>query len=321
MRVALLDDYFAVSLELADWQRLGADVQVEAVREHIAGIDELAARLAPYDCLVLMRERTKFPRTLIERLPNLRLLVTAGMWNASVDIDACTERGIQVCGTRDLGHLTAELTMGLLISLARNIVHEDRTLRVGRWETKIGTSLRGKTLGILGLGKLGTQVCGFARTFGMQMIAWSQNLTSDVAQAAGATLVSKGELFAKSDYVTIHARLSPRTRDLVGAAELSRMKATSYLINTSRGPIVNEAALIDALRSKVIAGAALDVFDTEPLAADHPLRMLDNTILLPHLGYVTEENFRVIYGDALDDVETFLAGDTVRPLNNPRRSS
>jgi phosphoglycerate dehydrogenase-like enzyme len=315
MRIALLDDYYGVAMRMADWAKLGPKVQVEALREHVPGGDALAQRLAPFDGVVLMRERTKFPATLIERLPNLKLLVTAGMWNASVDVDAATARGIQVCGTRDLGHLTAELTLGLMISLARNIVHEDRALRAGHWETKLGASLRGKTLGILGLGKLGTQVGQFARAFGMQVIAWSQNLTSDVAQAARATLVAKEELFAKSDYVTIHARLSPRTRDLVGAPELARMKPTAYLINTSRGPIVNEAALLDALRRKAIAGAALDVFDLEPLPADHPIRSLDNTILLPHLGYVTEENFRLIYGDALEDIAAFLAGDPVRTLN------
>jgi len=317
MRVALLDDYYGVSLRMADWARLAPRVEVEAINEHIADPDALVARLAPFDGLVLMRERTKFPCAVIERLPNLRLLVTAGMWNASVDIEAATGRGIKVCGTRDLGHLTAELTLGLMIALSRRIVLEDRALRAGQWETQIGTSLRGKTLGVLGLGNLGRQVADFGRMLGMQVIAWSQNLTSSVAQAAEATLVAKDVLFEKADFVTIHLKLSPRSRGLVGARELARMKSTAFLINTSRGPIVEEQALLDVLRRGAIAGAALDVFDLEPLAPDHPIRALPNTILLPHLGYVTEENFRVIYGDALEDIEGFLAGAPVRWLNAP----
>ena len=315
MRLALLDDYYRNALMMADWGRLAGRVEVTAIDHHIADPDRLATVLQPFEAVMLMRERTRFPRAVIERLPNLRLLVTSGMWNASVDMESATERGIQVCGTGDVGHLTAGLALGLMVALGRRIVVEGRALRGGRWQVSIGGSLRGRTLGILGLGALGTQVAGFGRMLGMEVIAWSQNLTAEKAAAGGAALVPLHELLARSDMVSIHLKLSDRTRGLLGAGELARMKPTASLINTSRGPIVDEAALLDALRRRVIAAAALDVHAVEPLPLDSPFRDLDNVILLPHLGYVTEENWRRFYGDALEDVEAFLDGRTVRPLN------
>jgi phosphoglycerate dehydrogenase-like enzyme len=320
MRLALLDDYHGVALQMADWNRLAPRVEVTSFGQPIVDPDELVRALSPFEAILAMRERTRFPRTVLERLPDLRLLVTTGMWNASIDIDYATSRGIQVCGTRDVGHLTAELTLGLMLALARQMPQEERALREGRWQTRLGECLHGKTLGILGLGNLGQQVCRFGQMMGMEAIAWSQNLTDDAARQARARLVTREDLFARSDYVTIHLRLSDRTRGLVGGAELARMKPTAYLINTSRGPIVDESSLIDALRRRAIAGAALDVFETEPLPMDAPVRTLDNVILLPHLGYVSKENWRLMYGDGLEDVEGFLEGRPVRALNAPLRT-
>jgi phosphoglycerate dehydrogenase-like enzyme len=248
-------------------------------------------------------------------LPNLRLLVTAGMRNASIDIAAATERKVQVCGTDMLPYPTAELAWGLIIALARQIPREDRAVRTGNWQTTLGIGLKGKTLGLVGLGKLGAQVAQIGKAFGMKLIAWSQNLTAERAAEAGATMVSKDQLFAESDFVSIHLVLSPRTRGIVGAAELARMKPTAYLVNTSRGPIVDEAALLTALRADRIAGAGLDVFEPEPLPAGHPLLGLDNTVITPHLGYVTEENYRLLYGQAVENIRAFVEGKVLRPLN------
>lgn len=318
MKLALLDDYHGVALQMADWARLVPRLEVSSFSRPIADPDELVLTLLPFDAVLAMRERTRFPRAVLERLPNLRLLVTTGMWNAAIDIDCATACGIQVCGTRDVGHLTAELTLGLMLALSRQIPHEERALREGKWQTRLGECLHGKTLGVVGLGNLGVQVCRFGQMMGMETLAWSQNLAEQTAQAASARRVTREDLFARSDYVTIHLRLSERTRGLVGAAEFARMKPTAYLINTSRGPIVDEPALLDALRRRAIAGAALDVYATEPLPMDAPIRALDNVILLPHLGYVTKENWRLMYGDGLEDVEGFLSGNPVRPLNTPR---
>ncbi len=318
MRVALLDDYQNVALSMADWGRLAPRVTVEAIHEHIPGVDALAARLQPYDAVMMVRERTKFPRALFERLPNLKLLVTAAMWNVAIDMDAATEHGVQVCGTGDWPHATAELALGLMIALARHIPAEDRAFREGRWQTTLGTGLHGKTLGLLGLGALGGQMAGFGAMLGMTVLAWSQNLTAEAAAERGATLVLKEELLARSDVVSIHLKLSDRTRGLLGPAELALMQPSALLINTSRGPIVDEAALIAHLQARRIAGAALDVYDQEPLPGGHPLRGLDNVILLPHLGYVVEQNYRLVYGDTLADVEAFLDGHVLRPLNTPR---
>ncbi|HLI11766.1 MAG TPA: D-2-hydroxyacid dehydrogenase family protein [Alphaproteobacteria bacterium] len=314
-RVAILDDYQKASLGLADWARLGAEVKVEAFDRPFADGDEAATRLAAFEVIVAMRERTPFPRALIERLPRLRLLVTTGMRNAAIDMAAASSRGVLVCGTEMLPYPTAELTWGLILSLSRNIPVEDRAMRAGGWQTTLGVDLRGKTLGVIGLGRLGAEVARIGRAFGMEVVAWSRNLTDERATSAGAARVEKAALLARADVVTIHLVLSERTRGLIGAAELAAMKRTAFLVNTSRGPIVDTAALIEALRTRRIAGAALDVYDAEPLPADHPLRRLDNVVLTPHLGYVTAENYRQAYGQAVEDIAAFLAGKPVRVLN------
>jgi phosphoglycerate dehydrogenase-like enzyme len=319
MRVAVLDDYQDVALRLADWRSLAPEAEVEVFHDHIDDPEALAARLLPFGAIVAMRERTPFPAALLERLPNLRLLVTTGLRNASIDVAAAAERGIQVCGTEMAPYPTAELTWGLILSLFRRIPREDAATRRGEWQTTIGLGLRGKTLGVIGLGRLGGQVATVGRAFGMEVLAWSQNLTDARAAEAGATRVAKEELLARADVVTIHLVLSPRTRGLIGAAELDRMKRTAFLVNTSRGPIVDEAALVAALRGGRIAGAGLDVFDVEPLPAEHPLRRLGNTVITPHLGYVIEEGYRVAYGHAVEDIRAFLAGKPVRTLNEPAK--
>ena len=316
MQVAVLDDYQGAALKSADWQSLHPKIAVEAFPEHIADEAALARRLHTFECVVLMRERTQFRRSLIEKLPNLRLIVSAGMRNAAIDVDAATERKIQVCGTDMLGYPTAELAWGLILAAVRHIAAEDAAMRQGRFQTPaLGNGLQGKTLGILGLGRLGSQVARVGKAFGMKLIAWSQNLTDDKAAAEGARRVSKEVLFSESDVVTIHLVLSPRSRGLVGAAELARMKPSSYLVNTSRGPIVDEAALLSSLKSRRIAGAALDVYDIEPLPKDHAFRTLDNVVLTPHLGYGTEEAFRTIYAQAVETIGAFLDGKVVRPIN------
>ena len=313
-RVAILDDYQAVALRLADWGSLPADVEV--FRDHVADEAGVAARLADFDVVVAMRERTPFTRSLLARLPRLRLLVTTGMRNASIDLRAAAERGIRVCGTAGLPSPTAELTWALILALVRHVPREDRATRDGRWQETLGTTLSGKTLGVLGLGQLGSRVARVGRAFEMDVLAWSQNLTAERAAAAGATLAgSKDEVLARADVVTIHLVLGERTRGLLGARELALMRPTAYLVNTSRGPIVDEPALIAALRAGTIAGAGLDVYDEEPLPPDHPLRRLPNTVITPHLGYVTEETYRIFYPQAVEDVRAFLAGAPVRVLS------
>lgn len=316
-RVALLDDYQQVALGLADWASLQPAVEVTAFPDHIDDPDALAARLRPFDAVMLMRERTKFPRALIERLPNLKLIVSAAMWNVAIDIEAATTHGVQVCGTGDLSNATPELTIGLMLSLARNIHGESRAVREGRWQVSLGIAVRGRTLGILGLGDIGTQVAALGQALGMEVIAWSQNLMPARCKAAGVTYVSKDELMARADFLTIHVKLSERSTGLIGAADLARMKPGAYLINTSRGPIVEESALIAALRENRIAGAALDVFDREPMAPDHPFRKMENVLVTPHVGYVRVENYRQIYCDTLEDIRGFLDGTVIRAMNAP----
>ncbi len=313
--VAILDDYQGVALGMADWASLGGGVRVQAFRDHLTGEGALIDRLEPFEVIVAMRERTPFSKSLLDRLPRLRLLVTTGMRNASIDVGAATELGLTVCGTEGLGYPTAELTWGLILAWARRIPHEDRATRQGRWQTSVGVGLRGKILGVIGLGRLGSQVAAIGRAFGMSVIGWSQNLTTERAAACGATLAAKDDLLVQSDVVTIHLQLSERTRGLVGAKELGSMKAGALLVNTSRGPIVDERALIAALEQRTIAGAALDVFDEEPLPPDHPFRRLENTVITPHLGYVTLESYQVFYRDAVEDVRAFLNGNPVRVLN------
>ena len=313
-RVAILDDYQNVAMGLADWKSLPAGTEVVAFHDHLHELDAVAKRLADFDVVVAMRERTAFPRGLLEKLPKLRLLVTTGMRNASIDVKAAAEGGITVCGTSGLPYPTAELTWGLVLALFRRIAVEDRATRDGKWQTTLGLGLNGKTLGVIGLGTLGSRVARYGKAFEMEVLAWSQNLTPERAAEVGATLVGKDELLRRSDVVSIHLVLSDRSRGLVGARELGLMKRTAYLVNTSRGPIVDEAALIRALQDGTIAGAGLDVFEPEPLPLDHPFRKLPNTVITPHLGYVTEETYRVFFGHALEDVQAFLRGAPVRVL-------
>jgi phosphoglycerate dehydrogenase-like enzyme len=317
MRVAILDDYQGIALRLADWKSLQPAVQVEAFPEHIADIDTLAKRLHAFECVVLMRERTPLRRPLIDKLPNLKLVVTTGMVNASVDAAALAERGIVYCGTDGVGHSTAELTWGLILGLLRSIPHEDHALRQGRWQTRIGYSAKGKTLGIIGLGRLGTMVAGYGKAFGMEVIGWSRSFTDARAAELGIKRVEKDALFAQADIVTLHVNLNDSSRGLVGAAELGRMKPTAYLVNTSRGPVVEEAALLAALKRRKIAGAAIDVYDVEPVAKGHPYFELDNVIVTPHLGYVIEENLRINYTSAVENIRAFLDGKPIR-LVKPR---
>jgi phosphoglycerate dehydrogenase-like enzyme len=316
-RVAILDDYQETALRLADWASLHPQAEIVSVNAHIADREALAKRLHDCDAVVVMRERTPFPAALLERLPNLKLLITAGMRNAAIDLEAAASRGVTVCGTDMLPYPTAELTWGLILAFARNVAREDRAMRDGKWQTTIGTGLRGKTLGLLGLGRLGAQVATVGKAFGMEIIAWSQNLTAEHAASAGARRVEKATLFGDADVISIHLVLGERTRGLVKAEDLARMKKTAFLVNTSRGPIVEEAALIAALESGRIAGAAIDVYDHEPLPKDHRLRRLGDTVLTPHLGYVTVENYRLVYGQAVEAVAFYLAGAPIRVLAKP----
>lgn len=314
-RLAILDDYQDAALRLADWKSLGPDVQIERFTDHVPDVETLARRLGDFDGVYLMRERTQFPRALIERLPKLRLILTAGMRNVAIDEVAATERGIQICGSSMLPNPTAELTWGLILALVRSIVSEDAALRRGQWQTRYGYGLRGKTLGIIGLGRLGSQVAAVGKAFGMELIAWSQRMTPERAAEAGATMVDKETLFSRADVVSVHYVLSARSRGMIGAADLALMKPTAYLVNTSRGPLIDEAALLEVLRARRIAGAGLDVYDREPLPPDHPFLALDNVVLTPHLGYVTEDNFRKIYAEAVEDLQAFLAGKPIRTVN------
>ena len=313
-RVALLDDYQGVALSMADWKSVPGGTEVVAFKDHLADEAALAARLADFDIVMALRERTPFSRTLLERLPKLKLLITAGMRNASIDMKAAADRGVVICGTAGLPYPTAELAWGLILSLMRHIPAEDRATREGKWQTSLGLGLNGKTLGVLGLGTLGSRAARVGKAFEMEVLAWSQNLTVERAKEVGATLVTKDELLARSDIVSIHLVLGDRTRGLIGARELGLMKRSAYLINTSRGPIVDEAALIRALGDGTIAGAGLDVFDEEPLPLDHPFRRLPNIAITPHLGYVTAETYRIFYGHALEDIKAYLDGSPVRVI-------
>jgi len=318
MRVAVLDDYQNVALQMTDWSVLPSDVQVQVFRDHLADPQEVAQRLRGFEIVMAMRERTPFPRRLLEELPQLKLLVTTGMRNASIDIEAARDLGITVCGTRGVPYPTAELTWALILALVRRVPQEDKATRAGQWQVSVGEGLNGKVLGLLGLGNLGSQVATVGKAFGMSLLAWSQNLTAERAAQYGATLVSKDDLLSRSDIVTIYLVLSARTRGLISARELGLMQRTAYLINTSRGPIVEEQALIQALQQGTIAGAALDVFDEEPLPLDHPFRRLENTVITPHLGYVTVEGYRIFFGDAVEDMRAFLSGTPTRVITASR---
>ncbi len=315
MKVAVLDDYQDVALQMADWTALPDGWEPVVFRDHLAEEDALVDRLQGFDAVIGMRERTAFPRTVLARLPDLRLLITTGGRNASFDVEAATELGIVVCGTGGAGEGPTELTWGLIIGLLRKIPQEDRLTREGHWQTSIGVGLKDKTLGLIGLGHIGGLMARVGNAFQMNVIAWSQNLTQERAAECQATLVDKNTLFRESDIASVHLRLSERTRGLVGAREIGLMKPTACLVNISRGPIVDEAALVDALERRAIAGAALDTFDVEPLPTDHPFLKLDNTIIAPHLGYVTEEGYRAFYAGAIEDVRAYAAGEPVRVIN------
>ena len=313
-RIAVLDDYQSVAATYADWSQVPEPLEVVEFHDHLADEDALAARLEPFDIVVAMRERTPFPRSLLARLPNLRLLVTTGAKNASVDVAAAAERGVTVCGTGAHPSGPVELTWALILAVARHLPQEDATVRAGGWQQTVGTDLAGATLGVVGLGRLGEKVARIGAAFGMDVVAWSQNLTDERAAEVGVRRVTKDELLSTADVVTIHLQLSDRTRGLIGRDELGRMKQTAILVNTSRGPIVDEAALIDALAEKRIAGAGLDVFDTEPPPADHPLRGEPRAVLTPHLGYVTHATYEVFYRGAVEDVAAYLAGAPIRVI-------
>jgi phosphoglycerate dehydrogenase-like enzyme len=320
--VAILDDYQGVALQMANWSVLAPTCEVQVFRDHLSTLDALVERLQNFEIITCMRERTPFGRNLLKRLPHLRLLVTTGMRNAAIDLQAATDLGILVCGTAGGPESPpAELTWGLILALVRHIPREDADVRAGHWGTTVGMTLEHKVLGVLGLGRLGTKVATVGVAFGMSVIAWSQNLTAERAAQCGATLVTKDELFSRSDILTIHVQLSARTRGLVGTRELRLMKPTAYLINTARGPIVDEAALVQALQARTIAGAGLDVFDQEPLPPGHPLTLLDNTLLVPHIGYVTKEQYQVRYKDTVDNVAAYLRGEPLRVLNSEVRAT
>ncbi|GAA2062082.1 D-2-hydroxyacid dehydrogenase family protein [Streptomyces albiaxialis] len=316
LRCAVLDDYQGVATTLADWSPLEGQVQVTAFREHLATEDELAAALADFEFVVTLRERVPFPGSLLDRLPRLKLLIASGMRNSVIDYAAAERLGITVCGTESTQAPPVELTWALLLGLARGLVTEANGLREGGpWQSTVGADLAGRRLGLLGLGRIGARMAPIGAAFGMDVLAWSRNLTAERAEAAGARLAaSKEELLESADFVSVHLKLSDRTRGLLGAPELTLMKPTAYLINTSRAAIIDQDALLAALREGRIAGAGLDVFDTEPLPAGHPLRTAPRLLATPHLGYVTESNYRTYYGQAVEDIEAYLAGSPVRVL-------
>ena len=305
-RIAVLDDYQNVALDLADWSGLDVTVFTEPLDD--------PDRLRSFDILCIMRERTPFPREMFERLPNLRLLVTTGKANAAIDLEAAGDHGVVVSSTNSPGHATAELTWGLILSLARTIPAAERDLREGRWQRTLGTDLRGKSLGVVGLGRLGAQVARIGAAFGMEVIAWSRNLTDQRAAACGAVRVEKEALFRSADVISIHMKYSGETRHLVGPEELAWMKSSALLVNTSRAPIIHTGALVEALRKNRIGGAALDVHDVEPLPADHPLLSCANCVVTPHIGYVTHETYEVFYGETVEAVRAFLSGRPIRVL-------
>jgi phosphoglycerate dehydrogenase-like enzyme len=306
MKVAILDDYQNVALEMADWSPVARRAEITVFNDHVADPDAVVERLLPFDVICVMRERTPLPRAVIEHLPRLKLIASTGSRNASIDMTAAEEHGIHVTATGYRSTPTIEMTWALILASARHIVRESSSVREGGWQTSVGAELDGKVLGVLGLGNIGGQVARIGLAFGMKVIAWSQNMTPQIAEAAGAALVTKDELFRQADVVTIHLILSKRTRGLVGAADLALMKPTSWLINTSRGSIVDDGALVQALTARTIAGAALDVFDTEPLPADHPFRSLENVLATPHIGYVAEDLYRTFYGDAAVSIAGWL---------------
>jgi phosphoglycerate dehydrogenase-like enzyme len=306
IRIAVLDDYQNIALEMADWSPLVGRAVITVFNDHLSKIDDVVERLLPFDVVCVMRERTPLPRAVIGRLPRLKLIASTGSRNASIDLEAAAERGIVVAHTGYDKHPTIEMTWALILASVRQVASENANLRAGGWQRTVGDGLKGKTLGVLGLGNIGSEVARIGLAFGMEVIAWSQNLTAEKAQTCGARLFTKEELFRNADILTIHLVLSDRTKGLVGAAELQAMKPSANLINTSRGPIVDEPALIEVLRERRIAGAALDVFDIEPLPIDHPFRSMENVLCTPHIGYVSGDLYRIFYGDTVKNIARWL---------------
>jgi phosphoglycerate dehydrogenase-like enzyme len=314
VRVVVLDDYQHIALECGPFERLAGRCDVRTLTEHVAGTDALVAALAGAEVVVAMRERTPFDAERLDRLPDLRLLVTTGMGNAAIDLDAAARNGVVVCGTGGRARHTVELTWALILALLRSIPQEDARIRSGAWQHTVGTELDGATLGLVGLGRIGSAMVPVAYAFGMDVIAWSQNLDPDRSAGAGAQAVAKPDLFRAADIVSVHYKLSPRSAGIVGAGEIAAMRPSAYLVNTSRGPLVDTAALLSALQAGAIAGAALDVYDREPLPPGDPLRSAPRTVLSPHLGYVTKQNYAVFFADIVEDIEAWLDGDVVRRL-------
>ncbi|WP_183562964.1 D-2-hydroxyacid dehydrogenase family protein [Mucilaginibacter sp. SP1R1] len=306
MQIAVLDDYQQIALKMADWSALTGRADITIFNDHISDQHVLIERLLPFEIVCIMRERTPMNRQLLSALPNLKLIVSTGQHNASLDLKACETLGIEVATTGYVESGAPELTWALLMAMVRHIPSEAQNVKTGGWQTGIGVDLKGKTIGIVGLGRIGTKIAQYAKAFEMKVIAWSENLTEEKAHRAGAELVNKERLFKEADFVTIHLVLSDRSRGIIGTGELARMKPSAYLINTSRGPLVDEAELIEALTYKKIAGAAIDVYDTEPLPADHAFRTLDNVLATPHIGYVTEETYKLFYTDSIKAIEKWL---------------
>jgi D-3-phosphoglycerate dehydrogenase len=314
-RCAILDDYQNVALKMADWSPVAKDVALKIFNEPFASSEAAVEALGEFEIIVAMRERTRFPRGVLERLPRLKLLISTGARNAAIDLAAAAERNVVVCGTPSFGNPTAGIAIGLMLELTRRIGYENSRLKAGAtWQSTIGLDLEGLTLGIVGLGKLGTRVASIGKAFGMNVIAWSQNLTPQKCAEVGVTYARKEALFREADIISIHLILSDRTRGLVGAKDISLMKPSAYLINTARGPIVDEAALLAALTERRIAGAGLDVFDREPLPLDHPFRTLDNVVLTPHLGYVSIQNYRAYFTGVVEDIRAWLDGRPTRVM-------
>lgn len=320
VRVVIIDDYMNVAQSMADWAPVKAQCQLDVIGHPFADEDEAARLLAPYEIISTLRERTPFPRSLLARLPNLKLICTTGSMHRTLDHAAAAELGILVCCSQDRpgAHQgTPELAFGHILSLARRIPMEDRRIRQGVWQSGVGITLAGKTLGIVGLGKIGSSMARIGTAFGMKLLAWSPNLTQERASAAGAQLVDKSVLFQTADFITVHLVLSERTKGIIGRSDIKAMKPSAFFINTARGPLVDEAALVEALQSKSIAGVGLDVFHQEPTGLNHPLYAFEEAVLTPHLGYVVDDSFRAFYEDTVDNILAYLKGAPVRVRNSP----
>lgn len=320
VQVAILDDYQGVALQSADWAKLQGKANITVFRDHLSDSDSVVQRLRPFDVVCIMRERTPVTRAILEQLPNLKLIASTGFRNASIDLSAAEERGVTVCHTGYTPHGAIELTWALILAILRNVPAEFAAVQKGEWQISVGGDLNGKTIGLLGLGNIGARMAKIAQAFGMSVIAWSQNLTRESAEENGAQLVTKEELFRLADIVTIHLVLSTRSKGIVGAPELTLMKPTAFLVNTSRGPLVDESALIHALQNRTIAGAALDVYDVEPLPEFHPFRSLDRLLVTPHVGFVTTETYKIFYQDTVENIAAWLSGRPVR-VTRPQRVS